>query len=174
VPRLTRNQHGTTIAEIVIAVAIIGVGLVALSAAIPVASYGIHEGDHLSTATFLANERLEQVRNATWQAATPPSPGAPIVPAVDNLGVSASSTTVPVGDLGVTFPDESPVAGPYTGYSRSVRITNCGASAGCNGIAHDELRQVTVTVTYRPMTGAGVSPTGTTKPVTVATYIARR
>jgi hypothetical protein len=37
-----------------------------------------------------------------------------------------------------------------------------------------DLRRVTVTVTYRPMTGVGVAPVGTTKPAMVTMYIAKR
>lgn len=153
-----------TVAEILIAIVIIGIGLVALSSAIPLAAYGIQEGNQLSTATFLANQRLEQVRNATWQAS----------PAVDKLGVSALSTSAPVSGAVTTFPDETPVAAPYTGYDRQVRITNCGAAPGCSGIVDADLRQVTVTVNYLPMTGIGVAPAGTTKSAVVTMYIAKR
>ena len=65
--RLVASQRGMTIAEVLIASAIIATGLVALSAAIPLASYGLQEGNQLSTATFLATERMEQVRNASWR-----------------------------------------------------------------------------------------------------------
>lgn len=154
-----------TVAEILIAIVIIGIGLVALSSAIPLAAYGIQEGNQLSTATFLANQRLEQARNAQWIAA----------PAVDKLGVSASSTAAPVGDGGVTtFPDENPVLAPYTGYNRTVRITDCGLAPGCSGIVGAGLRQVTVTVSYRPMTGFGVAPVTTTKSAVVTMYITER
>jgi len=162
---LTRNQRGMTLAEVIIATAIIGIGLVALSSAIPLAGYGIHEGGHLSTATFLANERLEQVRNARWEVGPP---------TLDNLGVSASATVAPVSGGVTTFPDENPVAAPYTEYSSTVRVASCGAGAGCNGIVSPDMRQVTVTATYRPMTGVGVAPVGTTKPATVTMYIAKR
>jgi hypothetical protein len=53
-----------------------------------------------------------------------------------------------------------------------VRVTSC--AAGCNGIADAGLRQVTVTVSYRPMTGQGLAPDGTAKPATITMYIARR
>jgi prepilin-type N-terminal cleavage/methylation domain-containing protein len=152
------NERGMTLLEVLVAVGIISVGLVALSSAIPIAAYGIQEGKQLSTATFLATQRMEQVRNATWQAASDPGV-VPQVLAVDKLGVSGSETAAPVGDGGaVTFPDETPVAAPYADYNRTVRITDCGA-AGCAGITNADLRQVTVTVTYRPMTGVGVAPT---------------
>lgn len=160
-----RNQEGLTIVEIMIAVGILGVGLVALSSAIPLASYGIREGSQLSTATFLTDQRLEQVRNARWELGPP---------ALDNLGVSASATVAPVNGGITTFPDESPMAAPYSGYSRTVRVTDCSVGAGCNLIVNADLRQVVVTVTYRPMTGIGVSAAGTAKPATVTMYITKR
>ena len=159
------DQRGMTLAEVIIAVGIIGVGLIALSAAIPLAAYGIQEGSQLSTATFLANQRLEQVRNATWQAS----------PAVDTLGISASSTSAPVGDGGATtFVDESPMAAPYAGYTRRVRVTDCGTGLGCSTIVDSTLRQGTVTVSYRPMTGVGMAPVSTAKSAVVAMYITKR
>jgi len=164
------GQQGITIVELVIAIVIIGVGLVALSSAIPIAAYGIQEGNQLSTATFLANQQLEQVRNRKW-CATCGAAGA----AVDTLGLSASGTAAPVGDGGaVTFPDESPIAAPYGGYSRAVRISSCSLAPGCSGILDAGLRQVTVTVTYQPMTGIGVAPATTTKSAIVTMYIAKR
>ena len=166
---LVSDRRGMTIVEIMIAIAIIAVGLAALFSAIPIAAYGIQEGNQLSTATFLANQRLEQVRNATWAAAATP------IPAVDNLGVSASSTAAPVGDGGATtFPDDTPMAAPYTGYTRTVRITDCSVAPGCSGIVDASLRQITVTVSYRPMTGVGVATAATTKSAVVTMYIAKR
>jgi len=168
------NQRGMTLAEIIVAVAIIGVGLVALSSAIPLAAYGIQEGNQLSTATFLANQRLEQARNATWQAAQP-APAVPALAAVDLLGVSASTTTAPVGDGGViTLPDELPMAAPYGAYDRTVRITDCSVAPGCSGIVTSSLRRVTVTVSYQPMTGIGMAPATTVKSAVVTMYITQR
>ncbi len=167
-----------TVAEMLVAIAIIGTGLVALSAAIPLASYGIQEGSQLSTATFLANQRLEQVRNALWQAAQPPPPAVPIVPAADNLGVSVPATAAPTNGAVTTFPDENPVPAPYTNYTRTVRVTDCSVNPGCGIVpltpSLADLRQVTVTVSYRPMTGVGVAPAGTTKSAIVTLYITKR
>ena len=172
---LVTDQRGLTLTEIMLAVAIISVGLAGLLSAIPIAAYGIQEGRQLSTATFLANQRVEQVRNATWQAAWPPPPDPATVPPVDTLGVSAPITTAPVGDGGaVTFPDENPVAGPYAGYTRTVRITDCAVAPGCNGIVSAGLRQITVTASYRPMTGIGVAPAGTSKSAVITMYITQR
>jgi len=159
-----RNQHGMTLAEILVALAIIGIGLVALAAAIPLAGYGIQEGSQLSTATFLANQRLEQVRNATWSA----------TPAVDNLGISASTTVPPQSGATITFPDEGPMAAPYAGYNRTVRVADCSLGAGCSGIVNATMRQVTVTVTYTPITGVGQAASGTTKSAIVTMFITER
>ena len=156
------NERGMTLAEILVAIGIIGVGLAALASAIPLSTYGIQEGSQLSTATFLANQRLEQVRNARWTES----------PAVDEVGVSASSTSAPQSGGTTTFPDESAVASPYAQYARQVRITDCGTGAGCQSIVSAKLRQITVTVSYRPLTGVGQA--SAVKPVLVTMLIARR
>ena len=157
------DQRGMTLAEVLVAVVIIMIALLALLSGIPVASYGIQEGNQLTTATFLANQRLEQVKAASWTDQ----------PAVDTVGVSASATAAPVAGATTTFPDENPVAAPYTQYTRQVRITDCSA-AGCGGITDAGMRQVTVTVSYQPMTGIGVSATGSTKSAIVTMLVAQR
>ena len=159
--KLVRDARGMTLVEVLVAIGIIGVGLAALASAIPISTYGIQEGNQLSTATFLANQRLEQVRNAAWTQ----------TPAVDNLGVSSSSTSAPQSSGTTTFPDESSVTG-YTQYARNVRITDCGTGGGCQGVTSSNMRQVTVTVSYRPLTGVGQAPA--VKPVTVTMLVARR
>lgn len=146
------DQRGMTLAEVIIAVAIIGVGLVALSSAIPLGAYGVQEGNQLSTATFLANQQMERVRNAKWETGPP---------AVDDLTVG-------------NFSAETPMAAPYTGYNRTVQIRGCDTGGGCDGIVNADLRQVTVTVSYRPMTGTGVAPAGTTKSAVITMYISKR
>jgi prepilin-type N-terminal cleavage/methylation domain-containing protein len=174
--RLGRDQQGLTIIEIMIAIAIMSVGLAALFSAIPIAAYGIQEGNQLSTATFLANQRLEQVRNVTWTAASRFSV------ACDNLGISASSTAAPTtstggaacATVGTTFPDESPMAAPYANYTRTVRIADCSVAPGCSSVVDAGLRQVTVTVSYQPMTGVGVAATATSKSAIVTMYVAER
>jgi prepilin-type N-terminal cleavage/methylation domain-containing protein len=156
-PPAPAAERGLTLVEVIVAVAIIGVGLVALATAIPLSSYGIQEGNQLSTATFLATARLEQVKNATWTATT------------DNLGVSPGPGAPPQSGATVTFPDETPVAAPYSQYTRTVRIVSCAAGCGVNDA---DLRQVTVTVSYRPLTGVGQAPAS--KAAVVTTYIARK
>ena len=150
------DQRGMTLVEILIAAAVLMVALVGLASGIPIASYGIQEGSQLTTATFLANQRLEQVRAAAWTS----------TPAVDNLGVSTGAAAPQSGGV-TTFPDESPVAAPYTQYTRQVRITDCGAGLGCGGLVLPDLRQVTITVSYAPLTGVGVGASAKSAIVTM-------
>lgn len=161
---MIRDERGLTLAEILVAIAVIGIGLVGLAVVVPVASYGVQEGSQLSTATFLAEQRIEQARNAAWTTA----------PVNDCLGVSAGDAA-PTGVCGganiATFADEAPVPG-FAQYSRTTRITDCGAGAGCAGVVHAALRLVTVTVTYRPLTAAGASPND--KTVTLSWLVAQR
>jgi prepilin-type N-terminal cleavage/methylation domain-containing protein len=152
---MNNNERGLTLAEILIATAIISVGLVGLAVVIPVASYGVQEGNQMSTATFLAEQRIEQVRNATWTtAATGDCIGVGAPPAPTGGKTCAGSTAT-------TFPNETPVAG-FTGYTRTTTVTDCSAGAGCAGVVNAAMRLVTVSVTYRPLTGAGVSATNKT------------
>jgi type II secretory pathway pseudopilin PulG len=143
-----RDARGITLAEILVAVGLIGVGLAALMSVVPVAISGVQDGSQTSTATFLAQQRMEQVRNATWDATT------------DCVGRSATETSAPApspagscGATAVTFPDEAAVPG-FPQYARTVRITDCGITP-CGGVTDSALRLVRVRVTYRPMSAAG-------------------
>ncbi len=163
------NERGLTLAEVLVALAIIGIGLVGLLAVVPVATYGVQEGNQLSTATFLAEQGLEQVRNAVWTQ----------VGNLDCLGVGPTAAptstrcdrnSCTVGVPCTTFPDEPSVTG-YPSYSRIVRVIDCGATA-CGGVTDSNLRLAIVNVSYRPMTGTGVA--STLKTVRVSLLVAKR
>jgi type II secretory pathway pseudopilin PulG len=161
------NQRGITVAEVLVAAAILGLGLAAVMSVVPVASYGVQDGNQTSQATYLAQQRLEQVRNATWTGTT------------DCVGLSAPPTSAPTPSggacaLAVTFPDEATVAG-FTQYARTVRISDCGLAANlavCGDITSAALRLVTVTVRYRPLSAAGGSNANTS--VTLEWLVAQR
>jgi Tfp pilus assembly protein PilV len=178
------SERGMTLAEVLVALPIIVIGLLALLSAIPLSTYATQEGSQISTATFLANQRLEQVRNAQWTALCQSDPVTGLTvagPAVvtDNLGVSASSTAAPTDPTAtVTFADENPMAAPYTQYSRRVRITNsvapapvCDAAGNMSGTG---MRGVAVTVTYTPLSATGASAVSGPRWVTVNMQIAQR
>jgi prepilin-type N-terminal cleavage/methylation domain-containing protein len=144
--RLT-DERGLTLAEILVALFVLGIGLVGIAVVVPVSSYGVQEGNQLSTATFLAEQMIERTRSVAWTT----------IPATDCLGLSAgdaapTTTTCGAGTV-TTFPDEPSVAG-YLAYQRRVRVEGCTVTA-CAGITHAAVRQVTVTVTYRGLSAAG-------------------
>lgn len=171
------SERGFTLVEVLLAAFVMTLGLVGLLSVVPVGTSATTDGYRLSTATFLANQKLEEVRNMPWRSA----------PANDCLGFSASATaapTVPAGgtcSLGGTtinaggalpwFANETSITG-FQGYTRNVRITNCGAGAGCSGVVDATLRNVVVTVTYR--TGSAVAVSSIDKPVTVTMMVTQR
>lgn len=179
------NERGLTLAEILVAIAIIGLGLAGLAVVVPVSSYGVQEGNQLSAATFLAEQRIEQARNAVWTAS----------PAVDCLG-SGTATTPPatapgctlvqpnIAPNGQTFPDETNVqwgndtrAGTSVttplpnGYTRTTRVVPCNVAA-CGAANGTDARLVTVTVSYVPLTSTGIS--STVKTVTLEWVVAQK
>jgi prepilin-type N-terminal cleavage/methylation domain-containing protein len=155
-PTLRPGERGVTLAEVLVALAVIGSALVGLAVVIPVAFFGVQEGQQRSSASFLAEQTIERARAAVWSAN----------PATDCLGVSTGdSAPVPTGATcqGTTatqFPDETGIDG-QPGYQRRVRVSSC-APMPCAGLTSDTLRRVEVTVAYTPLTSAGVSPTPTT------------
>lgn len=60
---MTRDQRGMTLVELLVAVAIITVGLVAIGAGFQIATVGVAVGQQQTTATFLAEQRLESIRS---------------------------------------------------------------------------------------------------------------
>ena len=164
--QVVRDQRGSTVAELLAASVVIGIALLALLQAIPLSAYGIQEGSQQSTAVVLANERMEQVKNSQWAAVA--------APPIDTLGVSASATVAPVSAGVTTFPDENPMAAPYAGYTRRLRISDCNVAPGCGGLQKPDMRQATVTVSYAPMTGVGGPAAGATKSVVVTLIISEQ
>jgi len=173
------DERGLTLVEVLVAAAIIGIGLVGLLTVVPVSSFGVREGNNLTTATFLANQKMEELKNAVWQQ----------IPANDCIGLSAANgnvaptsntctrtnpTACNSGAACTTASDETPVAG-YNGYNRTVRIVDCSTVAGgCGGVNDANFRRVTVTVTYHAITGAGSGSAGSTKPTVLTLNLGRR
>ncbi len=137
------------LAEALLSVAVTAIALLAFAAGIPVAASAVQIGKQQSTAAFLAEQRLEEVRAADWFK---DSSGT----IIDCVGVSASPTSAPVGAAGstcngaanaTTFPDEPTVGG--WAIARTVRVTDCGVAPGCgaapNAITDGNLRLVTIT-----------------------------
>jgi prepilin-type N-terminal cleavage/methylation domain-containing protein len=147
---LLAGEQGLTLAEVLVALTVLSVGLVAMISLLPLAGFGVHEGGYRSGAAFLAWQRLEQIRHAAG---------------------TAEPSNDPLAEATVSFPDEPAVAPPHGAFSRSVRVRDCGL--GCSGAQTPGVRQVTVTVTYPAGSPQGVSPTQRGA-VILSTYIGPR
>src|SRR5438445_13727778 len=98
---------------------IVGIGLAGLMIVVPIGSFGLAEGNQLTTATFLAEERLEHVRKALWTS-SPDNDcvgigpmAAPTVPATKKC--TNGALTRPAGD--VPSGHQPSVAAPYPRHS---------------------------------------------------------
>jgi hypothetical protein len=153
-----------TVVEVVVAAGVILVGLVALLGAMPLGTRLIGESNRMTTATFLAQQRLEQIKNARWTEK----------PVADTLGGGGSSGTAAVPQ----WPDEAyGYDAGYPPFRRQVRISDCSVVA-CGGIpigtgSANTLREVTVTVSFRPLPGVATSASNE-EGVQLVTLIARR
>jgi Tfp pilus assembly protein PilV len=154
-----------TVAEVILALFVITVGLLGLLAAMPLSLSQIAEANLKTTAAFLAQQRLEQIKNAQWTTVA------------DTVGGGGSDGTAAVAVAGFPdrWPDEAVVAS-YPQFQRRVRIRDCSVAA-C-GIALDPslatLRQVTVAVSFARMTGLGMLDSATPESVQLVTYVARQ
>jgi Tfp pilus assembly protein PilV len=133
-----------TLVEVLAALSVLSIGLVALISVLPLAGFGVHEGAHRSGAAFLATQRLEQVR----------------------LSVGSGASLI-------SFADEASLAPPHAAFGRAVRVRDCGLAPGCSGVETAGLRQVTVTVTYPAPAGQGAA-SAHRGAVTLSTYVGPR
>jgi hypothetical protein len=163
VGRILTDAGGLTVGEVLIALAILLVGLMALAWVIPVPTAQITGSSRKTTAVFLAQERLEQVKNAQWST----------TPALDNMGGSGSDGSAAVAN----WPDEAynAIQG-YPFHRRTVRVRDCSVAPGCGSpaVENANLRQVTVSVYFRPMTGGGTFNLNAEDGVQVFTLMAKR
>jgi prepilin-type N-terminal cleavage/methylation domain-containing protein len=130
-PTTHSSQAGFTLMEIMIASAIIGLGLVAVSAGFGIGVEGVEAGRQQSTAVFLAEQRIEQVKELAIKQA--------------DLG-AVNHTNLPATEAYASM-----TAAPK--YRRTTRI--CPGDAGCPVLGAPGVL-VSVNVFYRPVTGWGV------------------
>src|SRR5437660_5388799 len=168
---------GFTLVEVLLAAMIITIAFVTLLSVIPYSTAAVQSGNQTSTATFLANQKLEEAKSIPWTS----------TPDNDCLGVSAGAAapTVPAGKsctLGAVnvgaggaltwFADQNSAAiTGFNGYSRTVRVTDCGATP-CSGITDSAMRLVPAAVTFEPM--SSTSTAAAAKTVTGSMIIAQR
>lgn len=123
-------EAGFTLAEILVACAIISVGLVAVAMGFGVGVDGVEAGRQQSTALFLAEQRIEQAKDLAARSA--------------NLA-DLTTANLPASEAYGT------IAGAPPRYRRTTTITmDPGGVTGA---------RVDVTVFYQPVTGRGVLTT---------------
>lgn len=165
-----RRPRGFTVVEVIVAAAILTVGLTGVIAMLRLAGHGTREGRQLTLAIVLAEERAEQVGAARWDGAVG-----------DCLGLSPSpdlppiTSTCPGAEAGhVSFPDEpaGTLRAPFEQFARTVRVRACEVPEKCPASSSD-LRLAAVAVSYPPLPGTSL-PDGRPRTVTLHSLIAQR
>ena len=128
--KIRSGQGGFTLAEIMVACAVISVGLIAVSTGFGFGVDGVEAGRQQSTAVFLAEQRIEQAKEL---AARKP------------LLADVNTTNLPATEA------YGSISGAPSTYRRTTTIiANPGGTTGA---------RVDVSVFYRPVTGRGVLTT---------------
>jgi type II secretory pathway pseudopilin PulG len=128
--KMASGQGGFTLAEILVACAVISLGVIGISAGFGYGVDGVEAGRQQSTALFLAEQRIEQAKELA--ARTP------------NLA-DLNTTNLPATEA------YGSISGAPSTYRRTTTITsNPGGTTGA---------RVDVSVFYRPVTGRGVLTT---------------
>jgi prepilin-type N-terminal cleavage/methylation domain-containing protein len=127
---LRSEEAGFTLAEILVACAIISVGLIAVATGFGIGVDGVEAGRQQSTALFLAEQRLEQAKELAARSPNLAALTTANLPATEAYGT---------------------ITGAPPRYRRTTTITmNPGSTTGA---------RVDVTVFYQPVTGRGVLST---------------
>jgi prepilin-type N-terminal cleavage/methylation domain-containing protein len=128
--RAARDQRGFTLAEILVAVAVIGIGLAAISMGFGIATSGVETGRQQTTAVLLAEQRVEQLRALVVANFADPAVAAGTAQEAYNA--------IPNG----------------AGYRRQTVIGDVDSNG--DGVA--DMKRVRVDVFYRPITERGTQP----------------
>jgi prepilin-type N-terminal cleavage/methylation domain-containing protein len=149
----TTNERGFTLAEVLVATFIIVVGLVALASGFQFATSGVATGRGETIASFLAEQRLEQLKAIAMSNYY----GSPAWAGTLTLqGGSTTTEYCQTSNIGATGTNcqASAISGTAS-YVRVTRITDNPGGTGCTGAAPLVCKRIWVNVTYRPVTNRG-------------------
>lgn len=147
---MTRRRHtgesGFTLVEVILATVVISVGLVAVATGFQFATSGVASGRGETTAAFLAEQRVEQLKARA------------IADYFNDAALAQGTITeyCQSSNIGVTGTNCQTT--PFTGapaYTRVTRILDNPGGSGCTGVAPFFCKRIHVSVTYRPVTSAG-------------------
>jgi prepilin-type N-terminal cleavage/methylation domain-containing protein len=143
------GQRGFTLPEVLVAVFVIMVGLVAVATGFQFATSGVATGRGETMATFLAQQRIEQLKTVAMTNYDPPYPG---------VSLAAGTTTeyCQTSNIGASSSNcQSTAFSGATSYTRVTTITDNPGGTGCTGVAPLLCKRIRVSVTYRPVTSQG-------------------
>ena len=96
--KVFRDEEGLTLVESLIAVAIVGVALVAFAVALSTGSIAVWESDQEVTVQSLARTQMEYIKGYPYD---PDATTYPTVNATDNYSISVAVTSVPDTDTNI-------------------------------------------------------------------------
>jgi Tfp pilus assembly protein PilV len=147
--RYAKDERGFTLPEVLTAAVILMVGLVAVAAGFQYATAGVATGRGETVATFLAEQRIEQLKAVALTNYTGPWTG---------LSLTAGTTTeyCQSSNIGSTSSNcQSTSFSGGTTYTRVTTITDNPGGTGCTGTAPNLCKRIKVSVTFRPVTSRG-------------------
>jgi prepilin-type N-terminal cleavage/methylation domain-containing protein len=136
------DERGFTLAEVLLATAIILIGLVAVATGFQFATSGVATGRGETVAVFLAEQRLEQLKTTAM---------------TDYDSIAAGTTTeyCQATNIGVTSSNcQGAAITNAPAYTRVTTVTINPGGTGCTG-APLLCKRIHVNVTYRPVTTRG-------------------
>jgi len=151
------SERGFTLAEVLVAVLIIMVGLVAVASGFQYANNGVATGRGETMAVFLAEQRIEQLKmiainnyDGPWTAPLTLQTGSTTTEYCQSTNIGATTSNCQTTSFTGT-----------TTYTRVTTVTDNPGGTGCTG-APLICKRIKVSVTYRPVTSSGdVSQTRT-------------
>jgi prepilin-type N-terminal cleavage/methylation domain-containing protein len=106
-----RRQAGLSLVELMVALLLLGVALMGLAAAFAPGRMAIQQGDQSTTATFLARQMLESMRNRAYDQDSDELVNGTTFPASTGYG---GITNYPYFRRTITFANDSPMTGTKT------------------------------------------------------------